>query len=78
MRKNQGLIQLVILIAAVIVLLSFFGINLRKIFANDTVRENFAFVKEKLAFWWNAWIKDAVKYLWREISELLLKLKQQN
>lgn len=79
MRTNQaGIIKLIILIIAVIVILSYLGINIQKIAESDTGRANFGYVWQMILKVW-AWLTSlyqqylagAIEPLWDKISPFL-------
>lgn len=67
LRKNQGLIGIIILIVIGIFALSYFGISLRQISESDTGKENIGFVKEIFTNVWDSYLKDPAEYIWNTI-----------
>lgn len=72
--KNSGFIRLIILIVALILILSYFGVSLRNIANSETGQDNFGFVKEiGVKIWdavvgfWDKYLAEKVMYVWDEI-----------
>ncbi|OHA19566.1 MAG: hypothetical protein A3C08_02690 [Candidatus Taylorbacteria bacterium RIFCSPHIGHO2_02_FULL_47_18] len=60
MRKlstDRGLVKAVLLIVVALVILGYFGYNLRDIIASPAVRDNLAYVWDIVVRAWN-WLKD--------------------
>ena len=71
---NTGFIKLILLVIIVILVLSYFGINLKKVAQSDTGKENFSFVWEMAqkgwAFIldvWNKYLATSANWLWHEV-----------
>jgi len=72
--KNSGFIKLILLIIVVILLLSYFGVSLRKVADSQTGKDNFGFIKEiGLKVWdfclsiWNQYLAEKVMFVWNDI-----------
>jgi len=61
---NKGIIQTIIIIVIALLVLSYFGYNLRSIATSPTAQDNFSYVGEVLSNTWNNWLKVPVTYLW--------------
>lgn len=55
--SNRGLVKAILLIVVALVILGYFGYNLRDIIASPTVRDNFSYVWDIVVNIWN-WVKD--------------------
>lgn len=72
--KNSGFIKLILLVIAVILILSYFGVSLRKVASSPTGQDNFGFIKELgLQIWdfcmsiWDKYLEEKTMYVWNEI-----------
>jgi hypothetical protein len=65
--KNRGFIRLVLIIIAILLILSYFGLNLRSIVNSPTGQANFSYVKEFSLGIWNNYLKKPVTYLWNDV-----------
>lgn len=69
MEKQQGIIQLIIILVLFIVILSLLGVSLSAVFQNKTLRGNFAFVWNAIEFVWQHWLKGPAEIVWSFIAE---------
>ena len=71
MQKNstRGFIRLrTILIAIVIILIiSFFGIDLKKLTENPTTQNNFRYVWSGVTYVWDSYLRTPLSYVWNNI-----------
>ena len=72
--KKSGFIKLILLIVVVILVLSYFGVNLRNVANSDAGQANFSFLKEtciKVWDWivnvWQTYLADKASYLWNDV-----------
>ena len=61
---NKGIIQTIIIIVIALLILSYFGYNLRSIATSPTAQDNFSYVGEVVSNVWNNWLETPVTYLW--------------
>lgn len=70
MKKNTnnrgGLLRTVIIVVTVLIVLGYFGFNLRNIIASPTVRDNLVYAKELTVTGWNNYLKGPATYLWNQ------------
>ncbi len=64
---NQGFIRTIILIVVALLILSYFGFNIRDIVNSPAGRDNFSFTQEIMINVWNNYLKKPVMYLWNDI-----------
>ncbi len=64
---NQGFIRTIILIVVALLILSYFGLNIRDIVNSPAGRDNFSFTQEIMINVWNNYLKKPVTYLWNDI-----------
>lgn len=65
------MLKLILYIVIVILVISYFGLDLRKIVESEKTKENFTYAKEKVVFIWNKIfpkIKDGVEEMDRNIT----------
>lgn len=76
MKTNQsGVIKLIILITAVIIILSYLGINIQKIAESETGRANFGYIWQVILKVWDwlsalyqEYLSGAIEPLWDKIG----------
>lgn len=71
MATNQGLIKLIILLIIAIIVLGYFGISLKAIFGQETVRGNLDFVWQTASYVWENYLKSPVIWVWNVFYNLL-------
>ena len=64
---NQGFIRTVIIIVVALLILSYFGFNIRDIVNSPAGRDNFSYTQEIMIKVWNNYLKKPVTYLWNDI-----------
>ena len=65
--NRGGLVRLVIYIVIVLLIISYFGLNIRAIVNSPAGQENFTYVQELMINVWNGYLKKPVLYLWNDI-----------
>ena len=68
-RSERGLIKMIILIVIALIILGYFGYNLRSIISSPTVHDNLAYVWDLIVQFWNNCLKGPAQY----IFDLILK-----
>ncbi len=66
-QSSRGIIRTIILVVIALLILSYFGFNLRSIANSDTSKSNFGYVKEVVLNIWNKYLKRPIQYLWYDI-----------
>ncbi len=64
---NRGLVKTIILIVIALLILSYFGLNLRDIVNSPAGRDNFSYTQEVMINVWDNYLKRPVMYLWNDI-----------
>lgn len=64
---QKGIVRTIIMIVIALLILSYFGFNLRSIANSPTSKSNFGYVKEVIVNIWTKYLKGPVVYLWKEI-----------
>lgn len=65
--QNRGFVKLIIMIVIALLVLSYFGLNLRNIVNSPTGQDNFGYVKTLTVNVWNNYLKKPANYLWNDI-----------
>ncbi len=65
--SRGGLLRTVIFIIIVLLILSYFGLNVRAIVNSPAGQENFTYVQEVMINLWDGYLKKPVLYLWNDI-----------
>ena len=66
MKGNRGFIKIILLIVLALIVLGFFGYNLKDIVNSPDVKGNFAYVWDLLVKLWN-WILTPLSWVWENI-----------
>ena len=66
-QTNRGLVRTLVVILIALLLLSYFGLNIRSIVDSETIQENWAFVRELAVNVWSNHMKPALFYLYSAI-----------
>jgi hypothetical protein len=64
---ERGIVKLIILIVAALLILSYFGINLRALVNSPTTQDNIAFTASTTVTVWDKYLKQPATYLWDQI-----------
>lgn len=64
---NKGLIKAIILIVIALIILGYFGLNLRNIINSPTVQDNFAYAEGLIVNIWNNYLSRPAAYLWNNV-----------
>jgi hypothetical protein len=67
MKRNQGFIKLVIIIVIALIVLGYFGFDVRDAIESPTTQKNFNYVQKFAWEVWNNYLKDVVMYIWNNI-----------
>lgn len=88
MNRNEGFIQLIIILVLFVVILSLLGVSLSALFQDKTLKENFSFVWNAVNFAWQNWLMGPVgamwdfiggfivDFIWKPVLEILQALKR--
>lgn len=64
---NRGLIRTILLIIIALLIVSYFGINLRTLVSSPTTQDNISYVASTSVTVWDNYLKVPVTYLWKEV-----------
>lgn len=73
MKESRGFIKMILLIVIALVVLGFFGYNLKDIINSPTVKENLQYVWGLTVKLWNNFLAAPAEWLWDKIQEVLAK-----
>ncbi len=65
-QTNKGLIKAIVVIVIALLVISYYGLNLRDIVNKPTAQDNFSYVQEQAMKTWGT-IKGPVTYVWKDI-----------
>lgn len=65
--SNRGLVKGMVIILVVLLILAYFGLNLRSIVSSPTFQDNWSYVTSGLSYIWNSFLKGAFEYVWNQI-----------
>lgn len=71
MKGNRGFIKMILLIVVALIVLGFFGYNLRDIVNKPVVHDNLAYVWGIVVYLWNSFIVAPVMWLWDKVQGIL-------
>jgi len=61
------MIRTILIILVVILVISYFGINLRALVSSPTTQDNVSYVVTGIGSIWNNYLKMPATYLWKEV-----------
>jgi len=64
---QRGLIKWIILFVVALLILSYYGINLRELVNAPTTQDNVSYVATTTVTFWNKYLKVPAAYLWNDI-----------
>jgi len=64
---NRGLVKIIILIVIALLILSYFGFNLRTLISSPTTQDNFGYVASSTTTVWDKYLKKPASYVWNDI-----------
>lgn len=66
-----GFIQLIVIVIILILIVSYFGFNLRGLFDDPQTRDNFSVVWEWVAHVWEGYLKTPTQWIWEHILSFI-------
>ena len=70
MPKNQGIVQLLIIIILSVIILSLLGVSLRTLLTDQTLTENFIFLWNFIKHAWGIYVLPFFELVWQKIQSL--------
>jgi hypothetical protein len=64
MKTQQGIVKTVILLVIALLILSYYGFDLRKTVDSPTTQSNFSYVKTFVVNFWTNYLEKPAKYVW--------------
>jgi hypothetical protein len=71
---SRGFVKIILLIIIGFIVLGYFGINVKDIFASPVVKENLAYAVHLAKELWNNWLHTPVMWVWDHILKFLWEL----
>lgn len=71
---RQGFVRLIILIVIALILLGYFGVNLKDVLASPVVKENLSYAWELAKDLWTNWLRGPVVWVWDHVLRFLWEL----
>ena len=65
--QNRGIVKLIILIVVALLVLSYFGINLRALVNSPTTQDNISYTSTGAVTVWDTYLRVPATYLWKDI-----------
>lgn len=69
---QRGIIKTIIIIVIAIVIISYFGFDLKRIIESPQTQRNFGYVKDAVVTVWNRYLEEPVVYLWNDVFKKLI------
>ncbi len=66
-QNNRGFIKYIIIIIIAILILSYFGFNIKSIAESDTSKSNFSYVWGWISYVWNTFLATPAHFIWDKI-----------
>ncbi len=71
MAGNKGLIKIILIIVVLILVVSYFGINIRALVSSPTTQDNISYVSSSTVTIWNSYLKVPATYVWNLFVNLI-------
>lgn len=71
--KNQGFIQIIIILALLVIILSLLGVSFSALSQNPILKENFGFIGNWLSWLWNNYLSMPFWYIYEIFVEIIWK-----
>lgn len=65
--SREGFIRIILLIVIGLIVLGFFGINLKDVLASPVVKENLSYAWDLAKELWDTWLRTPVMWVWDHI-----------
>lgn len=75
---DRGLVRMIVIIVIALLLIAYFGFNLRSIVDSPTFQDNWHFIKDTVLYVWNTFLKGPAVYLWNLYVTLIWEPAIQN
>ncbi len=64
---NRGLIKTILVIVVALIVLGYFGFNLRDTMSSPTVQDNLSYAGQVATNLWNNYLKSIAEYIWNNV-----------
>lgn len=71
-KHNRGLVRFLVVIVIALIILGYFGFNLRDTINSPVVQDNLKFAGELATNIWNNYLKQPMNYLWSDVFVKLI------
>ena|SRR3989344_4259102 len=71
--QKPGFIQIIIILALLVIILSLLGVSLSALFQNPILKDNFGFIGNWTAYAWNNYLSAPFWYIYEIFVELIWK-----
>lgn len=68
---NSGFIQIIIILALLVIILSLLGVSLSALFQNPVLQDNFGFIGNWASWLWSNYLSNAFWYIYEIFKELI-------
>lgn len=65
--QNKGLIKMIVVIVVALIVLGYFGFNVKDIMSGDTVQGNLGYVWDFIKTFWNNYLAAPFIFIWDKI-----------
>lgn len=66
------MIRNILIIVIILLVVSYFGVNVREVATSPTTQQNFSYVTSVVIDVWNNYLKEPVMFIWNEIFVKLI------
>lgn len=70
--NNRGLVKMIIILFVVLIILAYFGLNLRSIIASQTFQDNWGYLTGLATTIWDNYLHGFVTWIWNSILAPLI------
>jgi len=74
MKNSKGFLQLIVIIAIALIIIGYFGLNIKDILAKPVVHDNLVWFWNLLKDLWTNYLQGAVMWLWDHVGAYLWEL----
>ncbi|MEK7503120.1 MAG: hypothetical protein AAB556_01595 [Patescibacteria group bacterium] len=67
---KNGFIQIIIILALLVIILSLLGVSLSALFSNPILQDNFSFIKDWGRLLWNSYLGAPARYIYKLFLEI--------
>lgn len=64
---ERGFIKSILIVIVILLILSYYGFNLREVAESPTTQSNFSYVMEFLSYTWTHYLQGPAVWVWNEV-----------